>query len=53
MDVVPTKAPSSCQSLIDCSTNGRIDVPVDSGSIFTEEVGIGVTVKGSEGASIA
>ena len=28
-------------------------MPVDTGSIFAEEVGVGVTVKGGEGASIA
>ena len=53
IDIIPTKAPSSSESLIDCSTDGSIIMSVDTGSIFAEKVDVGVTVKGGEGASIA
>ena len=53
IDVVPTKAPSSSESLVDRSTDGSIVMSVDTGGIFTEEVGVGVTVEGGEGATIA
>lgn len=37
---------------MDCCTDGRIVVSVDTGSIFAEKVGVGMTVEGSESASI-
>ena len=51
--IVSTKAPSASESFIDCRTYGSIVVSVDTGSIFAEKVGVDVTVKGGEGASIA
>lgn len=53
IDIIPAKAPSSRESLIDRSTDGSIIMSVDTGSIFAEKVNVGVAIKGGEGASTA